>query len=85
MIISNSVSLNIETKLEKGADLMKIIMCIIGMMAGAVLLEQVVNATKIMRVEDRKIEFNCLQYVRSTWEVRFLPAPPKTKGETIDS
>lgn len=55
MIIRNSVSLNIETKLEKGADFMKIIMCIIGMMAGAVLLEQVVHATKIMRVEDRKV------------------------------
>jgi len=84
MIISNSVSLNIETKFEKVADFMKIVMFIIGMMAGAVLLEQVVNATKIMRVEDRKVEFNCLRYVRSTLEVRFLLAPPMAKGETID-
>ncbi len=57
MIISKTVTLNIEVKLEKGADFMKIVMCIIGMMAGAVLLEQMVDATKIMKVENWNVEF----------------------------
>ena len=57
MIISNSVNLNIEAKLEKGADFMKIIMCFVSMMAGAVFLEQMVDATKIMRVEISKLRF----------------------------
>lgn len=51
------MNLNIEVKLEKGADFMRIIMCFIGMMAGAVLLEQMVIATKIMRIENWNVEF----------------------------
>lgn len=58
MIINNSVKFNIEAKIDKGADIMKIIICIAGMMAGAVLLEQMVNATKIMRMGNESSGFN---------------------------
>ncbi len=51
MMISKSMSLKIQTKFEKGADFMKVIMFYLGMVAGAVLLEQMVIATKIMRIE----------------------------------
>lgn len=58
MIIKNSVKFNIEAKIDKGADIMKVIICIVGMMAGAVLLEQMVDATKIMRIGNKSSEFN---------------------------
>lgn len=51
MMISKTMTLNIEIKVEKGADFMKVVMFYIGMVAGAVLLEQMVNATNIMRIE----------------------------------
>lgn len=56
IIVSKTVKLNIEVKLEKGADFMKIIIYLIGMMAGAVLLEQMVIATNIMRIENWNVE-----------------------------
>lgn len=57
MMISKTMTLNIETKLEKGADFMKVVMLYVGMVAGAVLLEQMVDATKIMRVEEINLGF----------------------------
>ena len=39
MMISKTMTLNIETKLEKGVGFMKVIMLYVGMVAGAVLLE----------------------------------------------
>lgn len=59
MMISKTMTLNIEMNVEKGADFMKIIMFYLGMMAGAVLLEQMVNATNIMRVEEVVEDFIC--------------------------
>lgn len=52
MMISKTMTLNIEMNTETGADFMKIVMFYMGMMAGAVLLEQTVIATNIMRVEE---------------------------------
>lgn len=52
IMISKTMSLNIKFKLEKGVDFMKVIIFYVGVMAGAVLLEQMVNATKIMRIEN---------------------------------
>jgi len=57
MMISKTMTLNIDAKLEKGADFMKIVMLYVGMMAGAVLLELMVNATKIMRIEEVNLGF----------------------------
>ena len=51
MMISKTMTLSIEINSEKGADFMKVVMFYIGMMAGAVLLEQMVNATNIMKIE----------------------------------
>lgn len=53
IMISKTMTLNIKTKLEKGADFMKIVMLYVGMVAGAVLLEQMVNATKVMMIEEK--------------------------------
>lgn len=39
MMISKTMTLNIETKLGKGADFMKVVMLYVGMVAEAVLLE----------------------------------------------
>lgn len=52
MMISKTMTLNIEMNTETGADFMKMVMFYMGMMAGAVLLEQTVIATNIMRVEE---------------------------------
>lgn len=52
IMISKTMSMNIKFKLEKGVDFMKVIIFYVGVMAGAVLLEQMVNATKIMRIEN---------------------------------
>lgn len=52
IMISKTMSLNIKFTLEKGVDFMKVIIFYVGVMAGAVLLEQMVNATKIMRIEN---------------------------------
>ncbi|ABR50023.1 hypothetical protein Amet_3930 [Alkaliphilus metalliredigens QYMF] len=57
MMISKTMALNIEAKLEKGADFMKVLMLYVGMMAGAVLLEQTVNAPKFMRIEEIDLGF----------------------------
>lgn len=57
MMISKTITLNIEAKLEKGADFMKIIILYIGMVAVAVLLEQMVSATKAMRIEEVNQKF----------------------------
>lgn len=51
MMISKTMTLNINVVLEKGVDFMKVIIFYVGMVAGAVLLEQVVDATNIMRIE----------------------------------
>lgn len=51
MMISKTMTLNINVVLEKGIDFMKVIIFYVGMVAGAVLLEQVVDATNIMRIE----------------------------------
>lgn len=59
MMISKTMTLNIEMNAEKGAVFMKIVMFYLGMMAGAVLLEQMVNATNIMRVEVVDEDFIC--------------------------
>lgn len=52
MMISKTMTLNIEMVLEEGADFMKVVMFYVGMVAGAVLLEQMVNATNIMGIEE---------------------------------
>lgn len=59
MMISKTMTLNIKMNAEKGADFMKIVMFYMGMMAGAVLLEQTVNATNIMRLEEVVEDFIC--------------------------
>jgi hypothetical protein len=57
MMISKTLSLNFNIKFKKGADFMKVILFYLGMMAGAVLLEQMVDATNIMRVEEVIVGF----------------------------
>lgn len=58
-MLSKTITLNLNVKLEKGADYMNLIIFHICMMAGAVLVEQVVNATKVMRVEELNIRLAC--------------------------
>lgn len=51
MMISKTMTLNVKINIKKGVDFMKVIALYVCVMVGAVLLEQMVVATKFMKVK----------------------------------